>query len=186
MSILNLFKRAAEIHFNKEVSGMTSQNVQDAIDEVSATALGRQKRMAFATASTVTADVEGEKDIPLRTFVESDNDSVFSNGRYNSSYGYGIKCAKAGKYLISATANIKTTIAGSTPTMAIRKVTGGTSSYIAKAVHTFVNADNGAAVNFSPMVVTLEANSYLSLYLSLSTAVTKAEGCWLSAIYLGE
>lgn len=150
------------------------------------TNIGAQKKMAFATASTVTSGTTGTKDINLQTFVEGGDTSVFSNARYSSSYGYGIKCAKAGKYLISATANIKTTIAGSTPTMAIRKVVGGTSTYIAKAVHTFVNADNGAAVNFSPMVVTLGANSYLSLYMSLATAETKAEGCWLTAVYLGE
>ena len=36
MSILNIFQRAKDIYFNKNISGMTSKNVQDAIDETMA------------------------------------------------------------------------------------------------------------------------------------------------------
>lgn len=36
MSILNAFKRASEVHFNKKISNMNAQNVQDAIDETMA------------------------------------------------------------------------------------------------------------------------------------------------------
>lgn len=156
------------------------------------TNIGAQKKMAFATASTVTSGTTGTKDINLQTFVEGGDTSVFSNARYSSSYGYGLKVAKAGKYLVSATLNLQndstSTTAGSTVTVAIRKVVGGTSTYIAKVNHTFLADSYGSAVGmvFSPQIFSLEANAYLSLYNSLSTVRTKAEGCWLTAIYLGE
>lgn len=156
------------------------------------TAIGAQKKMAFATASTLTSAVTGTKDIDLQTFVEGGDASVFSNARYSSSYGYGIKVAKAGKYLVSATLNLQndsnSTTAGSTVTAAIRKVVGGTSTYIAKTNHTFLANSYGSAVAmvFSPRLFSLEANAYLSLYNSLSTVRTKAEGCWLTVVYLGE
>lgn len=153
------------------------------------TAIGAQKAMSFATASTVTAGVGGAKDIDLRTFIENENGTVFSNARYSASYGYGIKCAKAGTYLVSATLNlINNSATASTTTAAIRKVVGGTSTYIAKVNHTFADGTSGhsIAMTITPQVFTFEANTYLSLYNALSTTSTKAEGCWLTAVYLGE
>lgn len=151
--------------------------------------IGAQKEMAFATARTSLTGNTGGKDIDLQTFLGTST-SVFTNTRYSSSYGYGIKCIKAGKYLISATANLQLNTAstsGSTVTVAIRKVVSGTSTYIMKGNHTFPASSSGHAITLTlvPQVVTLEANSYLSLYNSLSTVVTKAEGCWITAIYLG-
>ena len=145
--------------------------------------------MAFATARTSLTGNTGGKDIDLQTFLGTST-SVFTNTRYSSSYGYGIKCIKAGKYLISATANLQLNTAstsGLTVTVAIRKVVGGTSTYIMKGNHTFPASSSGHAITLTlvPQVVTLEANSYLSLYNSLSDVVTKAEGCWITAVYLG-
>lgn len=151
--------------------------------------IGAQKEMAFATARTASSGVSGGDDIDLRTFLGTST-SVFTNARYSSTYGYGIKCIKAGKYLISATANLQlnaTLTSAATVTVAIREVAGGTSTYIMKGNHTFPASSSGHAITLTlvPQVVTLEANSYLSLYNSLSTVVTKAEGCWITAIYLG-
>lgn len=144
--------------------------------------------MSFATAAT-TSTAAGGKDIDLRAFTEYDSDSVFTNARYSSSYGYGIRCAKAGKYLVSATLNLQNnTESSSTVTAAIRRVVGGTSAYIARTSHTFEASTSGhsASLAFAPQVVALETNAYLSLYVSLDTAKTKAEGCWLTAVYLGQ
>lgn len=166
-----------------------SKSIQEISPSAALSKIGAQKEMAFATASTTVSQTTGGKDIPLQTFLGTST-SVFTNARYNSSYGYGIKCIKAGKYLISATANLQlntSSTSGTTVTVAIRKVVGGTSTYIVKGNHTFSASSSGHAITLTlvPQVVTLEANSYLSLYNALSTVVTKAEGCWITAVYLG-
>lgn len=151
------------------------------------TALGGQKQMCVATASTTSSAVAGGADIPLRIFTEYDPLNNFTNARYNSTYGYGIRCVKAGKYLVSAMATLKSTVdEGTTATLAIRKVVGGTSTYIARAGHTFKATSDGSTLVISPIVVNLNANTYLSLYQSLNTVQTLADGCHLTAIYLGE
>lgn len=151
------------------------------------TALGGQKQMCVATASTTSSAVEGGADIPLRIFTEYDPLNNFTNARYNSTYGYGIRCVNAGKYLVSAMAALKSTVDESTTaTLAIRKVVGGTSTYIAKAGHTFKAMNDGSTIVIPPIIVNLDANTYLSLYQSLNTVQTLAEGCHLTAIYLGE
>lgn len=160
-----------------------------ATPETALSAMNGQKAMSFATAMSTVSGVVGGKDISLATFAESDPNSVFSNSRYSASYGYGIKCAKAGKYLVGATLNLRNDSAtASTTTAAIRKVVGGTSTYIAKVNHTFADDTSGfsIAMTITPQVFTFEANTYLSLYNALSTTSSKAEGCWLTAVYLGE
>lgn len=150
--------------------------------------IGAQGKLTTATAATSTAGVVGGKDISLATYTEYDPiGNVMGVGRYSSSYGYGIKCNKAGKYLISATANVKlTSDTVTTVTIAIRKVVGGEETYVAKANHLFRLANDCAAIAITPRVVVLEENSYLGMYNSSNTTSTMGEGCWLTAVYLGE
>ena len=142
--------------------------------------------IAMATAYTTTANITGGKDIDMSSITEKDSVGVFSRARY-SSYGYGILCSKAGYYLVSAHANLAETTSGNTTTIAIRKVTGGTSTFLARATqyHGY-GTGNGYCVNIEPMVVYLDANSYLSLYNSDSGSKTNgSNGCHLTAVYLG-
>lgn len=137
-----------------------------------------------ATASTTTANLGNGADINLQTFTEYDPDNIFSNARYSSSYGYGIKVAKAGKYLLMASGNVATASASATAvTLALRKVTSsGTSSYLMRSQ--MVHASTSAyTVSIAPFVATLAANDCLSLYLS--NAKTTANGITLTAIFLG-
>ena len=143
--------------------------------------------IAMATAYTTTADIAGGKDIDMTSLVEKDSVGVFSRARYSGSYGYGILCNKAGYYLVSAHLSIKSS-GTVTPTTAIRKVIGGTSTFIAKATdYVFCNGSGTFphSHQIPAKVVYLEANSYLSLYVHDSACSTTADGCHLTAVYLG-
>lgn len=142
--------------------------------------------IAMATAYT-TSVLTGGGDITMSSITEMDSVGVFSRDRYSSSYGYGIKCSKAGYYLVSAHASLKSS-GTVTPTTAIRKVTGGTSTYIAKATDYVYCNGSGTfphSHQIAPKLIYLEANSYLSLYVHDSACSTTADGCWISAVYLG-
>lgn len=137
-----------------------------------------------ATASTTTAELGNGADVNLQTFAEYDPNNIFSNARYSSSYGYGIKVAKAGKYLLMASGNVATSSTAATAvTLALRKVTsGGTSSYLMRSQ--MVHASTSAyTVSIAPFVATLAANDCLSLFLS--NAKTTVNGLNLTAIFLG-
>lgn len=151
--------------------------------------------IAMATASTTTAGTVGGSGtkIDLQTYTEKDTAEVFSSARYSSTYGYGIRCSKAGYYLVSAHANLKTNAAnaGATLTLAIGCVVSGTNTYIAKTkdysspYSTQNVAVLATAFEISPRVVYLSENSYLWLYNSSPYHETDTDGCWITAIYLG-
>ena len=145
--------------------------------------------ISMATAYTNNAGTSGGADVSMGNITEKDSAGVFSRSRYSSSYGYGILCSKAGYYLISAHAVLSNKVATEqSNTIAIRKVVGGTSTYI---VRNSLVASAGSASgivytqDISPMLVYLEANSYLSMYVSNSNFVTTNQGCYISAVYLG-
>lgn len=143
--------------------------------------------IAMATAYTTTVDITGGKDIDMSSITEKDSVGVFSRDRYSNSYGYGIKCSKEGYYLVSAHLSIKSS-GTVTPTTAIRKVVGGTSTFIAKATDYVYCSGSGTfphSHQIPARVVYLEANSYLSLYVHDSACSTTADGCHLTAVYLG-
>lgn len=143
--------------------------------------------IAMATAYTTTSGTSGGADIPMTAITEKDTVGTFSMARYSSSYGYGILCAKAGYYMVAAHAVLlKPSSTSTTNTLAIRKVVGGTSSFLAR--HS-VFCEDTAGLNYTqaiaPIVVYLDANSYLSLYCSDSLLQTTAQGAHITAVYLG-
>lgn len=156
-----------------------------------ASALIGQHSRSYATAASTGDQTVSGKDINLRRFVEHDPLNVFSNSRYSSSYGYGIKCAKAGKYLISAHSMLKLDIGSGYEhiTIAVRKVVSGASTMIGKSMATFIKGEDRAtyqSLDVAPFVVSLEENSYLSFYISGSNVTAYTDQNWLTASYLGE
>lgn len=144
--------------------------------------------IAMATAYMDTAGNTGGADISMTGITEKDSVGTFSRAQYSSSYGYGIKCALAGYYLISAHAVLKKTGTDTFEnTMAIRKVTSsGTSSFLVRS-SIYLNADTNISrtQDISPLVVYVEAGSFLSLYINNANMQTTAQGAHITAIYLG-
>lgn len=146
--------------------------------------LGAQPRMAFAKASVSSESSYDAGDINLQTYIEKDSDGIFSNGRYSSAYGYGVKCTKAGYYLISAQAHAGSATSPGVKTMAVRKVVNGTSAYIARCMVNMATSGASFSMNIPPTLVYLEANTYLSMYLSAQMKMASAE-TYIMAMYLG-
>lgn len=145
--------------------------------------------ISMATAYTNNAGTSGGADVSMGNITEKDSVGVFSRSRYSTSYGYGILCSKAGYYLVSAHAVLSNKVATEqSNTIAIRKVVGGTSTYIARN-SLVASAGSASGIvytqDISPMLVNLEANSYLSMYVSNSNFATTNQGCYISAVYLG-
>lgn len=145
--------------------------------------------ISMATAYTNSAGTTGGADVSMDNITEKDSAGVFSRSRYSNSYGYGILCSKAGYYLVSAHAVLSNKVAtGQSNTIAIRKVVGGASTYIARnSLATSEGSVSGIVYtqDISPMLFNLEANSYLSMYVSNSNFATTNQGCYISAVYLG-
>ena len=136
---------------------------------------------AAATVSTATAGLGNGADVNLYNIERYDPLNAFTNARYSASYGYGLRANLTGKYLITASGNVVST-AGQDSTLAIRKVSGGMSSYLMRSQVHHTNASN-ETVSIAPFVVSLAAGDCLSLYLS--NAKTTVNGLKLTAVYLG-
>lgn len=143
--------------------------------------------IAMATAYTTTSGTSGGADIPMTAITEKDTVGTFSRARYSNSYGYGIRCTKAGYYMISAHAVLyKTSTTTTTNTLAIRSVVGGTSSFIARnSVFCTETSGLNYTQDIAPIVVYLSANTYLSLYCSDSGLQSTTQGAYITAVYLG-
>lgn len=138
--------------------------------------------IAMATAYTTTEGLSGGSDFSMTNVSKMDNVGIFSlnNGR--------LACAKAGYYLVSANAGLKS-YGTTTPTVAIRKVNGSVNEIIAKVTDYVYGPNSAEEYGHSHQVgerlVYLEAGSYLSLYCQDPACKTHLNGCWISAIYLG-